>query len=119
MPDIQKARIDREVLEQTIAELRRDHDFFIRRLGDEVNKLRFPPSMALDLEFRSVKASILIVQKRLDRHNRIEEDDIYPLAGAMLSKQELTELKARIGRELAKVPPRFMPSAPHNVRDQI
>jgi hemerythrin superfamily protein len=83
-----------------IANLRADHEFFMRELAGAVNILR-------EATLTSVRDTVGEVEKRLASHNEIEEKEVYHWAGSVLTDSEQTALAARINEELEKRPPRF------------
>jgi hemerythrin superfamily protein len=95
----------------TIERLRADHDFFIHQLAKAVENMR----RLLNVSEQSIIVEGLIIvrdtiseiERKLADHNRIEESQIYQLAGIVLSTQEQAELAKRISSELEKRPPRF------------
>ena len=85
-----------------IAELREDHDFFMRGLATAIAKL---PDLSL------VATIVKAVEERLNAHNILEEKQIYALIGSNLSPEEQAQLASQVEEELLKHPPRFATSA--------
>ena len=105
------AVISRFTEAQSVVEtLRADHDFFMTELARAVNTLRQPPTEE-DINLNSILDVILEVEKRLAKHNEIEEHQIYRLASTMLTESEQVELATRINAELEHRPSRFSAEA--------
>jgi hemerythrin superfamily protein len=96
---------------QSVVEtLRADHDFFMTELARAVNTLRQPPTEE-EINLNSILDVILEVEKRLAKHNEIEEHQIYRFASTMLTEAEQVELATRINAELEHRPSRFSAEA--------
>ncbi|HKR58656.1 MAG TPA: hemerythrin domain-containing protein [Pyrinomonadaceae bacterium] len=97
-----------------IAELRRDHDFFMRELSRAIASVRrcmaAPDQGLWAKELVRVKERIAAVTDRLVNHNKLEEQGIYLWAGTLLNQQEQSDLAARVRDELGTMPPRFVQS---------
>jgi hemerythrin superfamily protein len=104
--------------QSVVAELREDHDFFMRELAQAVGVLRNLPDQITALEdearLASVHKTILEIEKRLATHNTIEENQIYLWAGSILSEAEQSDLAAKINAELQHRPSRFSVQAWEN-----
>lgn len=95
-------------LPDDISTLKRDHDFFVREIGKDVNRLRVGNTEeAVNLDLGDVQKNLIVVAQRLQDHNELEEKDIYPLAETLLTAEEIADLKVSIAMELANIPPRF------------
>jgi len=94
--------------QEVVEKLRADHDFFMTELARAVNTLRESPDEA---SLNSVLDVVLEVEKRLAKHNEIEENQIYRLASSMLTEPEQAELATRINVELKHRPSRFSAEA--------
>jgi len=94
-----------------VEELRADHDFFMRELARAIGVLRELPrpitSPEDEARFSSVLDVVSEVEKRLENHNDIEENQIYRWAGNILTEPEQTDLATRINAELQNRPSRF------------
>lgn len=96
---------------EAIAQLQADHDFFMHELAAAIKAVRRlkedgqaeSASHTLD----EVRASITAISKRLETHNRIEEELVYGLPAKVLTPSEQRALTAGIERELQNLPPRF------------
>ena len=86
------------VVPSVIAQLREDHDFFMRGLATAIAKL---PDLNL------VTTIVKAVEERLNAHNELEESQIYALISSNLSQEEQAQLASQVEAELMKHPPRF------------
>jgi hypothetical protein len=97
--------------QKVVAELRRDHDFFMHELARAVEIMR-EMSMVSDQHVRqeglnNVSNIVLAVEQRLAKHNEVEERQIYRWATTVLSFEEQANLLNQITTELEKRPARF------------
>ena len=94
-----------------VAELRRDHDFFMHQLALAVEIMRelltLPKQLTVPEGMNNVKKIVLEVERRLVRHNELEENQIYRWAPMLLNSEEQQKLQERITRELQNRPARF------------
>ena len=94
-----------------VERLRADHDFFMHELAQAVGILRdllnATDRHAGDDEIRTVRDTILEIEKRLLRHNELEENRIYRWAAIILNAQEQADLAMRVNAELGSRPARF------------
>ncbi len=90
-------------LPDNISTLRRDHDFFVKEIGKDVNRLRGGKNVDLS----AIHKNLMIIAGRLEVHNTLEEAAVYPLVQSLLTADEMAELEVSMSRELAKLPPRF------------
>jgi hemerythrin-like domain-containing protein len=97
--------------QSTLERLRADHDFFMHELAQAIGILRdllkATDRHAGDDGIRTVWDTILEIEKRLLRHNELEENRIYRWATTILNEQEQADLATRVNAELANRPPRF------------
>ncbi len=107
-PDLSEAQ-------SVVENLRTDHDFFMHELARAVGILRELPRPIDSTEgaarLDSVLDIVLETAKRLESHNRIEENQIYRWISTILTKPEQAELATRIDAELKNRPPRFSEEA--------
>jgi hypothetical protein len=94
----------------TIDDLRRDHDFFMRELSQAIAITRgllanFERDTTAQLG--EVKNRIVAVRDRLIKHNEIEETGIYLWSSSLLNDSERAELTSQVQKELENLPPRF------------
>ncbi|HSE32827.1 MAG TPA: hypothetical protein VLA93_14735 [Pyrinomonadaceae bacterium] len=97
--------------EATVAQLCDDHNFFMHELAEAIQTIRGKLSDKLmDLDgLKKVQSAVLEIERRLVRHNELEENKVYRWAGIVLNEQEQVDLAKNIERELANRPPRFSP----------
>ena len=108
--DSRDATLPPDEPENTIAQLRHDHDFFMRQLSeaiaitrDLIANVRRDTAAAL----AEVNKKIVAVRDRLVKHNEIEESGIYLWSSSLLGEAEQTELVSQVQKELDNLPPRF------------
>jgi hypothetical protein len=100
----------REIVQARIAQLREDHDYFMRELAAAVKELRALRENQHEAEaavLRKVQARILAVSRRLEVHNEIEESEVYQWVEVLLEPSEQMALNKKIECELANLPHRF------------
>lgn len=96
-----------EFISATLRDLRHDHDFFIRELARAVKAMRLVPEFGNEPETIEIVTRLVEgVAARLSTHNRIEEEMIYPLAGAGSVNRETT-VASKTRAELQNMPARF------------
>jgi len=92
-----------------ILRLRADHSDFMRELASIMNAAResveqksaSPENIS---EWRQVLTSI---SKRLDAHNRLEEEQVYLWPSILFDEKTVASLRTRIRHELQNLPPRL------------
>jgi iron-sulfur cluster repair protein YtfE (RIC family) len=98
-----------------IDQLRADHNFFMHELAQAIGVIReLPPNLdnvRYEAKWAAVADTVREIEKRLATHNEIEENQIYHLAGTILSEPAQMELSTRINAELENRPPRFSAEA--------
>ena len=90
-----------------IAELRRDHDFFMHELARAIEIMRQPLTTILAEGLDDVRNIVLQVEQRLVKHNEVEESQIYRWTPLLLNSVDQEILIERITMELRKHPARF------------
>ena len=97
-------------VDQAVAQLRADHDFFMHELARAMaimrDLLNTTDASTLSGGLKTVRDAVSEVEKRLVVHNELEENEIYRLTN-VLSEQDQAELSLKISKELANQPPRF------------
>ena len=97
--------------QRVTSELRRDHDFFMHELARAVEITRqlltAVERSILEEGLNNVKNIVLEVERRLLKHNEIEENQIYRWATIILNPEEQATLANQITTELRKHPARF------------
>lgn len=98
-----------------VGQLRQDHEFFMHQLALAVEILRelstLPEQLTVPEGMNNIKKIVLEVERRLVRHNELEENQIYRWAAILLSSEEQQKLQAQITKELQNPPARFTLSA--------
>lgn len=104
-----REQIDLEGLTDIIDGLRHDHDFFMRELSSMIKLLREANSNVDHAPeyLSSCRPKLEAVRDRLEVHNKIEEETIYPLAETKLESGELEALSGLIQKEIDNLPPRL------------
>jgi hypothetical protein len=93
----------------TIGQLKIDHNFFMRELGEAVKQM---PAMSEDDwrdaggKLKDLRARIDLIRDRLEHHNELEEIYVYSWA-EKLNLPDAPDLRAKIQSELENLPPRF------------
>ena len=97
---------------QTIAQLRTDHDFFMRELASAIKQMRdlraMPDNLTAANVLRDIRGRVVAVRHRLEAHNKLEEERVYRWVNQLLSLREQTHLAAKLRRELENLPPRHL-----------
>lgn len=96
---------------KAVEELRQDHHFFMRELSLAVATTRGLLTTAdkrvVEEQLKDTRAKIGVVEARLSKHNKAEEEGVYRWTGSLLSEAEQSVLAAGMQRELENIPPRF------------
>lgn len=92
-----------EEVENTLARLQSDHDFFMKELAQLMKEARANGAGAAG-GFRERLAAI---RKRLETHNQIEERQVYFWSSLLLDETAVAALAERVRLELENLPPRF------------
>ena len=94
-----------------VLQLRQDHDFFMHELALAVEIMRellaFPQHVMVHERLNNVKRIVLEVERRLVKHNELEENHMYRWATTLLNSQEQAKLAKLVAAELEKRPSRF------------
>ena len=97
-----------------IAQLRRDHDFFMHELAGAVKVMRDCRTTAgadSTSQIESVRQVIATVRDRLEVHNNLEEDMVYRWPARLLKAADQAALEVEIRGELKNLPPRLRDEA--------
>ena len=109
LADLENAALDEP--QTVVMQLRQDHDFFMRELALAVEIMRellaFPQQVNLQERLNNVKRIVLEVERRLIKHNELEENHIYHWAATLLNSHEQANLAKLVTAELEKRPSRF------------
>jgi len=99
-----------------IAELREDHDFFMRELTRAVLALkqlcRTSSCAEAERVCDQVRRTLAAVEERLRRHNEREESGVYQLAHQWLDTAQMEKLRRRIADDLRRMPSRWTSGNP-------
>jgi iron-sulfur cluster repair protein YtfE (RIC family) len=99
---------ERKDIENILQELRSDHDFFIKELARAVKAMRSVPDFGKEAEtFAVVRDLVDGVKRGLIRHNKIEEEAVYPLAERADAGNLEQNIRENALRELENMPQRF------------
>jgi hypothetical protein len=99
---------------EAIAQLRCDHDFFMHELAGAIKVMRECRTTAgvdSTSTIESVRQMIATLRKRLEAHNKLEEDLVYRLPAKLLEPEDQTALEVQIRGELKNLPQRFRDDA--------
>ena len=98
-----------EEVQNVLARLRSDHDFFMKELALTIRTMRgIAGSQETHLEeVENLRQRLATIAKRLELHNRLEEKQAYTWPALLFDEQEIAALRARIAHELENIPPRF------------
>ncbi len=104
--------VSAKFLRDTLEQLKNDHNFFMRELGESVKQML---AMREDNwrdesdKLKVLRAKINVLRVRLERHNELEENYIYSRAEAFLPA-DVQRLRSKIQKELENLPSRFSKS---------
>ena len=99
-----------------LAKLRDDHDFFMRELASKVNGMREATSVLYakaEVEMTELEQTLTELRRHLKAHNQLEEEIVYRLPGKLLDKVKQSLLADGVAKELENLPPRFKDRARH------
>lgn len=96
---------------EAIAQLHKDHDFFMHQLAISIKTTRASLT-AVDRrsavnDLAEVRKMMTTLSTRLEAHNKLEEELVYRLATELLEPSQQSRLEAGIRKELENLPPRF------------
>jgi hemerythrin-like domain-containing protein len=99
-----------QTVQNTVARLREDHDFFMSELGAaiiQLRQLRESTDQDKSSLVQNVREKVVAVRERLKVHNELEESDVYPLTKVSLTPAECMALNGKMQKELGNLPARF------------
>jgi hemerythrin-like domain-containing protein len=102
-------KISPEFVRESLRLLEKDHNFFMRELGGAVKQMREMRAndwQNEDGKLFDLREKIRGLHERLQRHNDLEEREVYDWAEA-LAGSDAAVLRAKIQNELENLPPRF------------
>ena len=96
-------------VEETIARLRSDHDFFMKELADMMKNVRDirENRVSLHQELPRLRERLSVIWTRLKSHNKLEEEHVYVWPTRVLDQQTYGDLISQVRHELENLPPRF------------
>lgn len=99
----------REDANNVLAQLHSDHDFFMKELARAVKTMRqIVASETKRLEeVEDMRRRVTAIAKRLDDHNRLEEQRLYRWPSLLFDESTIAELREGLKRELENLPQRF------------
>lgn len=94
--------------------LRSDHDFFMKELAQIMKPSRDTTgrTMASHDEISELRQRMTVIRKRLETHNRLEEDRVYIWPSLLFDYQMVARLSDRLRHELKNLPPRLTKITP-------
>lgn len=97
-----------ETAQNALEKLREDHDFFMRELAAAIKQMRetLDGKSKNDGGLRAVEEKIRAVRNRLEKHNELEETEVYQWL-AFMDESTRLDLNERMKKELENLPPRF------------
>ena len=99
----------RDEAHNVLLRLRSDHDFFMKELARTIKAMREiannqrPPAK----EIAGVRQRMIIIKKRLETHNRLEEEQAYTWPSLLFDEPMVARLSEHLRHELENLPPRF------------
>ena len=105
-----KSGLSLENVISRIAQLKRDHDFFMRELSaaiKQIRKLQEINQAEISPQLLSVREKIFDIRSRLKVHNEMEESEVYLWIDTLLDSAERADLNERMRKELENLPPRL------------
>ena len=96
-------------VEETIAQLRSDHDFFMKELADMMKTVRDmrENTSSIDAELERFRERLSVIRTRLKGHNQLEEEHVYVWPSRVLDQETFAALVTGLQHELENLPPRF------------
>lgn len=96
-------------VEETIAHLRSDHDFFMKELADMMKNMRDIRERQSSFQEESgrLRERLSVIRTRLKSHNKLEEEHVYVWPTRVLDQTTFAALVSGIQHELENLPPRF------------
>jgi len=98
-----------EEIKDVLARLRDDHNFFMKELSLVIKEMRtmVNRNSVSPEESENVRRQLQLVRKRLELHNRLEEEQVYFWPSLLLDEPSLTTLADQLQHELHNLPQRF------------
>ncbi len=98
-----------EEAQSLLLRLRSDHDFFMKELAQIVKIMReiIAGQQTRLKEVKEIRQRMTIIKKRLEAHNRLEEEQVYIWPSLIFDDPTVIGLTKRLQRELENLPTRF------------
>jgi hypothetical protein len=91
-----------------LTRLRDDHDFFMKELAQLIQIMREVVALQRPVgEMTNVRQRLDVVSQRLNRHNQLEETQVYLWPALLLDDEKIAQLSEGIQHELNNLPSRF------------
>lgn len=92
-----------------LLQLRSDHDFFMKELAEMIKAARVLAGReeVPRKEITELRQRLTGIRKRLENHNRLEEDHVYTWPSLLFDEKTNAALRDRVQHELENLPPRF------------
>lgn len=102
----------RDEVHNVLARLRSDHDFFMKELAEMIKRARgICADEAADFNLaEELGRRLTVLRKRLEAHNRLEEEQTYAWPALLFDEPTMAELGEHLRHELENLPPRFADS---------
>ena len=99
----------RDEAHNLLLQLRSDHDFFMKELAKIIKRARgIRVGQAEDFNVvEELRRRLVVIGKRLEAHNRLEEEHVYTWPSLLFDEQMMAKLCERLRHELENLPPRF------------
>ncbi|HEY8225492.1 MAG TPA: hemerythrin domain-containing protein [Pyrinomonadaceae bacterium] len=99
---------DLEEVQNMLLRLRSDHDFFMKELSVAIKSARTIAAceVAPPKQTRELRQRLTTIAKRLEVHNKVEEEQVYLWPSLLLDEPSLIRLSDRVRHELENLPPR-------------
>ncbi|HWN07826.1 MAG TPA: hemerythrin domain-containing protein [Pyrinomonadaceae bacterium] len=92
-----------------LLQLRSDHNFFMKELSEMIKTMReiADNQRAPAKEIEGVRKRMIIIKKRLETHNQLEEEQAYTWPSLLFDEPMVARLSEHLRHELENLPPRF------------
>ena len=94
---------------EVVSQLQDDHDYFMKELATLMKMLRAVSQneAAKGGALERTQQSLTALKQRLERHNQLEENQVYSWPEMILDEEAIADLNRRVQHELENLPPRF------------
>ena len=100
-----------EEAQAVIGRLRDDHNFFMNEFSSAIKTMRellaAPGDESEARRLRGVRQKVATISSRLEKHNELEEAQVYRWPDQLLDKAQQARLSRQLRREIKNLPPRF------------